>query len=150
MELLQAISFRTKSDKTELTNSQVIELDGRKLMEENLSDFAPDLSIIGCPHLSEQEINKWSSRLTGANRLRIEAWFFTSQLCKDKSLDSLERHSHLGKVFTNRCALGMCNTLIGRKIACDSPVFADHLRERGIEACYVSDREMLSLLCRSA
>ena len=25
MELLQAISFRTKSDKTELTNSQVIE-----------------------------------------------------------------------------------------------------------------------------
>jgi predicted aconitase len=142
--------FYMQKDPNPPAHLEVIEMDGKEMLEGRVSNFTPDISILGCPHLSEQEINKWSSRLGGGHRLKIEAWFFTSQLCKDKSLDSLERHSSLGKVFTNRCALGMCHRLIGKKIACDSPVLADHLRERGIEARYVPDRELLSLMCSSA
>ena len=141
--------FYMQKDLAPPSHLEVIELDGRDLMDEREPNFTPDLSIIGCPHLSEQEINKWSGRLGGRHRLHIETWFFTSQLCKDKSLDSLESHSHLGKVFTNRCPLGMWDRLIGRKIACDSPVMADQLRERGLDARYVPDPQMLSMMCSS-
>ena len=139
--------FHMQKDLTPHSHLEIIELDGRKLLEEDVPSFTPDLSIVGCPHLSEQEINKWSIRLAGRNHLNIETWFFTSQLCRDKSPDSGEIPSNLGKVFTNRCPLGMCHRLLGRKVACDSPVMADNLRGKGIEARYVADGEMLSLLC---
>ncbi len=142
--------FRTQKDTILRSHLEVMELDDRELFEEDGSDFTPDLCIIGCPHLSEQEINKWSIRLAGRDRLNIETWFFTSQLCRDKSPDSGEIPSNLGKVFTNRCPLGMCQRLVGRKVACDSPVMADNLRGRGIHARYVPEQEMLSLLCSHA
>jgi len=107
---------------------------------------APDLVVLGCPHLSEQDINRWSKRLAGRSASKVEAWFFTSRLCRDKCPVFGAVLRSRGRVFVDRCPLGMISELRGRTVACDSPALADCLRESGALALYASEREILSIL----
>jgi predicted aconitase len=108
----------------------------------------PDLAVMGCPHLSEQGINRWAKRLAGRAPTSTEAWFFTSRLCMDKCPIFGAVLRSRGSIFVDTCPLGMAHMMSGRSVACDSPALAECLRDRGIEAFYSPDEELLTYLAR--
>ena len=108
----------------------------------------PDLVILGCPHLSEQDINRWAKKLAGRPSTSTEAWFFTSRLCMDKCPTFGAILRSRGSMFADACPLGLVERISGRSVACDSPALAECLRGRKIEASYSPDEELLSYLVR--
>jgi phosphomecalonate degydratase large subunit len=95
----------------------------RGALEAN-ADLPPDLAIVGCPHLSEQEINWWSRRLADRIDRDMEAWFFTSHLCSDKCPLSGSVLRSRGRVFVDTCPLALRDELRDRAVSCDSPALA--------------------------
>ncbi len=116
--------------------------------EAPISGQEPDLVVLGCPHLSEQDINRWAKRMAGRSPTSTEAWFFTSRLCMDKCPIFGAVLRSRGSMFADTCPLGMAHMMTGRSVACDSPALADCLRGRGIEAFYSPDEELLAHLVR--
>jgi predicted aconitase len=110
----------------------------------------PDLVIVGCPHMSEQDINRWSKLLSGRPTSRTDAWFFTSRLCMDKCPIFGAVLKARGRVFVDACPLAMREELIGRSIACDSPGLAECLTGAGLKAAYLPDAELLARIVGAA
>ncbi len=108
--------------------------------------FAPDLAIVGCPHLSEQEINWWSKRLADRVNRGMEAWFFTSRLCLDKCPLSGAVLRSVGRVFVDCCPLTMQIELKGRKVACDNPTLAASLISAGVKAHFIPSKFLHELM----
>jgi predicted aconitase len=136
--------FRLQSGVVPPVGMEVMEVDLRSLSQDTAP--SPDLVVLGCPHLSEQDINRWSKKLAGRTPSRIEAWFFTSRLCKDKCPVFGAVLRSRGRIYVDRCPLGMREELRGRTIVCDSPAMASCLKESGISAFYAPDQELLSFL----
>ena len=109
----------------------------------------PDLVILGCPHLSEQEINRWSKKLSDRPPSRAEVWFFTSRLCMEKCPVFGAVLRSRGKMFVDRCPLSMKEGLAGKAIACDSPALAECLCQEGFSAYYMPEAGLLELMVRS-
>lgn len=108
----------------------------------------PDLVVLGCPHLSEQDINRWSRRLADSVPGKAEAWFFTSRLCMDKCPTFGAVLRKRGRVLADQCPLGLVRELAGRVVACDSPSLVECLRRKGVSASYLTEEELESLLVR--
>ncbi len=106
-----------------------------------------DLLVIGCPHLSEQEINRWARRI-GDDRPAMEAWFFMSRLCSDKSPKTGEVLRAAGRVIVDLCPIAMAEEMEGKRVACSSPVLADMLSDRGLDAFYLNEEGMAQALSR--
>ncbi|MDW5564060.1 MAG: aconitase X [Methanomassiliicoccus sp.] len=136
--------FRMQRGSVPPAGMQMMEVGKDSLSTNDLG--SPDLIILGCPHMSEQDINRWSKKLADRAPSNIEAWFFTSRLCLDKCPifgDVLRKRGH---VFVDECPLGMREELVGRAIACDSPSLVECLRNSGLRASYRSEAEMHQLL----
>jgi predicted aconitase len=108
----------------------------------------PDLVVLGCPHMSEQDINRWSKRLEGRPRSRTEAWFFTSHLCIDKCPVFGAVLRSRGKIFVDACPLSLKMELKGKTVACESPSLVDCLTDAGIIAHYAPPDKLLSFLTK--
>lgn len=122
---------------------EAVELDLSTFQGREAKEAPADLAILGCPHLSEQEINHWSKRLSGRATSKAEVWFFTSRLCLDKCPLSGAVLRSRGKVFVDRCPLSMRRELDGLKVVCDSPSLADRLRRCGVDARSVSHQALV-------
>lgn len=104
-----------------------------------------DLLILGCPHLSEQEVNGWARAL--ADRpVGIMTWFFISALCSDKSPKTGEVLGCRGRVNVDRCPLSFKDEMRGRKVACTSPGLVACLAVAGVDAFLVTDDEALDMM----
>jgi predicted aconitase len=102
----------------------------------------PDLVLIGCPHLSEQEINKWALRSSGLKTDRPELWFFTSPLCMEKSPRSGAALAIVGQVMVGCCPLHTLDEMQGRVVGCTSPALAYCLQRRGVKVHYLSENDL--------
>lgn len=123
-----------------------LEIDIRCLDQHSYQDITPNLVILGCPHLSEQDINRWAKKLAGRPNGKCEIWFFTSRLCMDKCpVFGAVLHAR-GRMFVNLCPLGMKEELAGKSIACDSPELAECLNKAGFKASYLPDAELLKAM----
>ncbi len=100
-----------------------------------------DLLILGCPHLSEQEVNRWA-RLVADRYPTIEVWSFISSLCDDKSPKTGTVLRSCGRVFVDRCPLSLIEEMRGRKVICNSPALATCLCDKGAYAFWISDAEV--------
>jgi len=106
----------------------------------------PDLVVMGCPHLSEQDINRWGRYLADRPRSRMEAWFFTSRICMDKCPLTGAVLASRGRVLTDMCPLNLLSELEGRRVACDSPGLAACLRGAGADASHATTASLRALL----
>jgi predicted aconitase len=125
-----------------------IEIDAGRLDHLAFSDLSPDLIVLGCPHLSEQDINRWAKKLAGRSTTRTEVWFFTSRLCLEKCPVFGAVLQARGRMFVDRCPLGMKEEMAGKSVACDSLVLAECLSKAGLKAVYLPDTELLKAMCR--
>jgi predicted aconitase len=125
-----------------------IEIDVRRLDQPTCQDLSPDLIVLGCPHLSEQDINRWAKKLAGRPTTRTEVWFFTSRLCLEKCPVFGAVLQARGRMFVDRCPLGMKEEMAGKSVACDSLVLAECLSKAGLKAVYLPDTELLKAMCR--
>ena len=123
-----------------------IEVSAQECRAQATGPVNPDLLIFGCPHLSEQAINRWGRRLAGHRPGRTEAWFFASQLCLDKCPHTGGLLRSRGRVLADACPLGMVEELADRTVGCDSPALASCLFAAGIDAGVLSDDELSFLL----
>ncbi len=105
-----------------------------------------DLVIMGCPHLSEQDINRWGRLSKGRRMPEVEAWFFTSRLCADKCPATASVLRSRGKLFVDMCPLTLLDELRSRSVACDSCGLAECLRRNGVKARYAPSDELRSIL----
>ena len=105
-----------------------------------------DLVIMGCPHMSEQDINRWGRLMKGRGMPHAEAWFFTSRLCADKCPATSAVLKARGRLFTDMCPLTLISDLSQRSVACDSPGMATCLRRSGVKARYVAHRALQRIL----
>jgi predicted aconitase len=140
--------FRMKRGIAPPPDLEKIDLDGQEMQGaiEAERSFAPDLAIVGCPHLSEQEINWWSKCLADRFNRSMEAWFFTSRLCSDKCPLSGAVLRSTGRVFIDCCPLTMQKELGGRNVACDNPALAAILTSAGVKAQYVPPKFLRELM----
>lgn len=106
----------------------------------------PDLIVMGCPHLSEQDINRWGRYLADRPPSGTEAWFFTSRICMDKCPLSGAVLASRGKVLPDMCPLTLLDELLGRRVGCDSPGLAACLRGAGVEAGYLAAQDLKAML----
>ena len=104
-----------------------------------------DLLILGCPHLSEQEVNRWARALSDRG-CGIMTWFFISGLCWDKSPKTGDVLRTRGMVSIDRCPLSFKEEMNGRRVACTSPGLVGCLRSSGIDAFPVTDDEALRMM----
>lgn len=123
-----------------------IEVSAPECRAQATGPVSPDLLIFGCPHLSEQAINRWGRRLAGRRPGRTEAWFFASQLCLDKCPHTGSLLKSRGRVLADMCPLGMTEEMADRTVGCDSPALASCLSAAGIDAGVLSDDELSFLL----
>ncbi|MBI0584541.1 MAG: DUF521 domain-containing protein [Methanomassiliicoccus sp.] len=127
---------------------EVAELDAsgwRACLDE---DLEPDLLMLGCPHLSEQDINRWGRYLSGRRPGRAEAWFLSSRLCVDKCPHTGAVLASRGRILTDRCPLTMIDEIDGRTVGCDSPALASCLSSAGVHARPLSCSAMAGHLAR--
>lgn len=128
------------------TGLERIEVSARECQLSASDPDPPDLLIFGCPHLSEQEINRWSRRLAGRRPGRTEAWFYTSKLCLDKCPHAGALLRSRGRVLADHCPIHMVREMTGRAVGCSSPTLASCLAASGVEAVPLPDHEMSRLL----
>ncbi len=107
----------------------------------------PDLLLIGCPHLSEQEVNRWARAICDRPP-GVEAWFFMSQLCSDKSPKTGEVLRRAGRVISDLCPLSLAEEMRGRRVGCSSPALAEMLSELGLCSFHMGEEAMLRALAR--
>ncbi len=140
--------FRMQRDNVAALGMESIHLDGRVIEEaiEVEADFTPDLAIIGCPHLSEQEINRMSRGISGHRPTSLETWFFTSRLCFDKCPKTGAVLCSRGKMFIDCCPLALRHEIGGRKVVCDSPVLASELAALGIRSRFLPPEPLSKLM----
>jgi predicted aconitase len=124
----------------------LIEVKARECREPAQDLESPDLLILGCPHLSEQEINRWGRHLAGRRPGRTEAWFFTSKLCLDKCPLTGALLASRGRVMKDMCPLWMTGRMSGRAVGCDSPALASCLSASGVNARPLSQDELSHLM----
>jgi predicted aconitase len=105
-----------------------------------------DLLLFGCPHLSEQDINRWGRYLAGRRSGRTEAWFFSSRLCLDKCPLTGAVLASRGRVLADRCPLSMAKEMAGRAVGCDSPALASCLSSAGVDCTALAYDELSRLL----
>jgi predicted aconitase len=108
----------------------------------------PDLLLFGCPHLSEQDINRWGRYLAGRVPGRAKAWFFSSRLCVDKCPLTGAVLAARGRLLTDVCPLSMAGDMVGRTVGCDSPALAACLSASGIDCTALPHAELTRLLAR--
>lgn len=104
-----------------------------------------DVLILGCPHLSEQEVNNWARSIADRD-VAMSTWFFVSGLCFDKSPKTGEVLRSKGAVSVDRCPLSFKDELRGKKVACTSPGLVGCLTTYGIDAFLVNDADALSMM----
>ncbi len=104
-----------------------------------------DLLILGCPHLSEQEVNRWARALSDRG-VGIMTWFFISSLCSDKSPKTGEILRCRGMIGIDRCPLSLKDEMNGKKVACTSPGLVGCLKSSGIDAFLVTDDDALGMM----
>lgn len=105
-----------------------------------------DLVIMGCPHMSEQDINRWAWLSKGCRMPDVETWFFTSRLCAIKYPGTASVLRSRGKVLVDMCPPMLLNELRSRRVSCDSCGLVDCLRRHGGMSRYASDDELRRLL----
>lgn len=101
-----------------------------------------DLVVMGCPHLSEQDINRWGRLSQGCRMPEVETWFFTSRLCADKCPATASVLRSRGKLFVDMCPMTMIDELRSRSVACDSYGLVECLRRNGVQARYAPNHEL--------
>lgn len=138
--------FRMHRSRTPPPDLEVIELDLPRMRTADRP--SPDVVILGCPHMSEQDINRWSKKLAGHPSGPSEPWFFTSQLCNDKCPTFGAVLRSRGKIFVDVCPLSLKEGLIGRTVATESPSLAECLSDAGISSFYASEGELISFLTK--
>ena len=105
-----------------------------------------DLVIMGYPHMSEQDINRWGRLMNGGRMPSVESWFFTSRLCADKSPATSSILRAMGRLFTDMCPLSAIDHLRQRSVGCDSPGLAECLRQAGVKARYLPHQTLRRIL----
>ncbi|HSV42113.1 MAG TPA: aconitase X, partial [Methanomassiliicoccales archaeon] len=126
-------------------NVDVMDLDPGACRYEE-AGFQPDLVVLGCPHLSEQEINEWARRLADARSLDMEIWTYTAQLCHDKCPKTIRPLQLRGKVRTGTCPLADMEDMKGRKVVCDSPVLAECLAQHRLDVRYLPSEHLAHMI----
>lgn len=111
-------------------------------------DIGPDLIIVGCPHMSEQDINRWSKAISGRRSSGVEVWFLASRLCMDKCPVFGAVLRSRGRVMVDLCPLGLIDQMAEKRIACDSPALAECLRKNGLSAEYLPEVSLRELMVR--
>jgi predicted aconitase len=128
------VPFYKLSRKMPLVEIEKIDLEVHTWQDALIEQNSPDLLILGCPHLSEQDINRWGRFMSGHRYGRVEIWFFTSQLCLDKCPNTGAVLANRGRVMVDRCPLSMLDEIDGLMVGCDSPALASCLSAAGVEA----------------
>jgi len=126
--------------------TEVVEIEASEWHDALGDEVAPELLIMGCPHLSEQDINKWGRFMSGRRQGKADAWFFTSRLCLDKCPLTGAVLATRGKIMVDKCPLSMLDEIDGRLVGCDTPALASCLSAAGVKARPISYAEKRRLL----
>jgi predicted aconitase len=121
-------------------------IEDRAWQEALMDQAAPELLILGCPHLSEQDINRWARYMSGRKFGKAEVWFLTSRLCLDKCPLTGAVLATRGRVLVDRCPRAMMGEIDGRVVGCDSPALASCLLSNGVEARALSHEAIRKLI----
>ncbi|MFA7341834.1 MAG: aconitase X [Candidatus Methanomethylophilaceae archaeon] len=102
--------------------------------------------ILGCPHLSEQQINKIARKLAGRKASEHEVIFHSSKLCMDKSPKTGLLLSKRGRIEISRCPLTDEREWAGKMVLTDSVMLAERLQKDGYRAGFLPSSVLMDKL----
>lgn len=107
----------------------------------------PDIVVLGCPHLSKNELQEIADLLNG-RKVKVSFWIFTSRLVFEKNMELCKKIERSGaKVFCDTCMVVCPLRDLGYSVvATDSPKAARYLKTfQGLEVILDEVRSLVSL-----
>ncbi len=104
--------------------------------------------VLGCPHLSEQRINKIARSLAGHSPSGLPLLLYSSTLCWDRSPRPealLQRH---GTIRRDYCPLADIDAFRGGTVISDSMALVEMMETRGVKALYRPSQLILEALTK--